>query len=74
MAASALAEPGTKFGPCRKGCAHRDCAANRATAAAECRFCSAPIGYDTAFYRDDEPRVGWVHAVCFETAVEQGRA
>lgn len=72
MAAGALAEPGTKFGPCAGECAHRDCAATRATALAPCGICTEPIGYDRAFYRGTlDSEEGWSHAVCLETAAER---
>lgn len=73
MAAGVLPEPGTKYGPCTTGCAHRDCAANRRTAEFECRICKKAIGYDRAFYNDGDrvPADAWVHAACYEDECAQ---
>jgi len=72
MAAGVLSEPGTKFGPCKKSCEHRDCAAARVTAEAPCGVCSEPIGYDRAFYRGTPDTVsGYSHAVCLEDALDK---
>lgn len=62
MAAGVIQKPGTEHGPC-ESCQHRDCLESRGIAATVCHFCSNPIGYDTAFYRDDGL---FVHAVCLE--------
>ena len=61
--------------PCKDECKHKDCAATRTIAAALCYWCKQPIGYDTAFYHrpQEEEGGGWEHAVCLETAVEEGR-
>lgn len=53
MAAGSLPAPGTKYGPCKKTCAHADCAAARREAAAICRICGEAIGYENAFYQED---------------------
>ena len=56
MAAGILQQPGSELGPCRNPCAHKDCAETRAIAAAPCRICRKPIGYDRLFYREGNPR------------------
>ena len=63
MAASLLARPGTKSGPCKNKCTHRDCAATRADAAHVCKFCKKQIGYDTLYYRVEGELQ---HAACAE--------
>ena len=74
MAAGILSKPGSKFGPCRKPCAHLDCADTRKISGALCPYCSTPIGYDRRFYatRPDRsgPVVGYEHASCAEDAAE----
>jgi hypothetical protein len=85
MAASTLPEPGTKYGPCvsqrsKNGvvlnCAHKDCAESRMIARSVCRLCGRAIGYGERFYGDEQTREAtglnkrWVHAACFEDAVE----
>lgn len=66
MAAGTLPKPGTKYGPCKGGCQHTDCAATRRMAEATCPNCGKPIGYDTAFYNTDN---GQEHAYCVEVSV-----
>ena len=65
MAAGYLSAPGTKHGPCQM-CDHRDCAHTRRMAAAVCRHCKKPIGYDVGFFMDptDPKREALVHALC----------
>jgi hypothetical protein len=46
------AAPGTKYGPCKKPCKHKDCEAARIEASTECYLCHKPIGYETKFYCD----------------------
>ena len=72
MAAGALAPPGSEAGPCADPCPHFDCKLSRADAAAPCRICSAPIGYETRIYLAPEA-IGrqLVHAVCLEAQVEK---
>ncbi len=72
MAAGVLPGPGAvspasgeEIGPCVDACKHRDCAATREMAAASCRFCVKPIGYDVRFYREGNGS-GLVHASCWE--------
>lgn len=74
MAAGSLPKPGTKYGPCKSDCEHRDCAETRHMAAENCGICDTPIGYDVRFY-DERGRDGrnLVHAVCLEDEVEQQR-
>ena len=41
-----------------------------------CRFCGEKIGYDCLFYIDGPENDRYsaaVHAVCLETAIEEGR-
>ena len=73
MAAGILPAPGTKVGPCKAKCSHRDCAGTRADAAFVCRFCQKPIGYGVGFYR---ARLSGelAHSFCFEEAVERNDA
>lgn len=61
MAAGTLPAPGTEYGPCADTCEHSDCAQTREMAGTTCRLCPEAIGYETAFFREDE---GLVHAVC----------
>ena len=67
MAQGRLPQPGSKFGPCKTACAHKDCAATREDAATACRICNEPIGYDTGFYREDGKVL--VHASCAHAEV-----
>lgn len=69
MAAAFISKPGSEYGPCKRFCEHRDCAASRATASTVCRFCDKPIGYETRFYNED----GYVHAACLEDSIETER-
>lgn len=69
MAAGTIPSPGSKYGPCKSACQHRDCAENREDAASACRHCGKPIGFDTRMYADGHPRK-FVHAACEEAAVE----
>lgn len=73
MAAGILQRPGTKLGPCKAQCKHRDCAQTKGDAAATCRFCQKAIGYGVGFYR---ARLSGelAHAFCFEDAVERNDA
>jgi hypothetical protein len=73
MAAGILPKPGSKVGPCKTQCKHRDCQQTKAEAAAACRFCGKPIGYGVGFYRS---RLSGelAHAFCFEEAVERNDA
>lgn len=65
-------KPGSKYGPCLTPCHHRDCALSMSTAVSICRLCGKPIGYETRYYRDEQLGSGeWVHAYCFEDAVER---
>lgn len=74
-----IPKPGSKLGPCKKACSHRDCDESRFIATfCMCRFCGKPIGYETRFYRDpqaDAPATPsdrrWVHADCFEDASDR---
>lgn len=76
MAAGILPKPGTKTGPCKAACRHRDCAESRFIAGCVCRFCSQPVGFGTRFYLDPEAAPAtpddrrWVHAACLEDAIE----
>lgn len=73
MAAGILPAPGTKVGPCKAKCKHRDCAQTKADAAAGCRFCTKAIGFNVGFYRSRLDG-GLAHAFCFEEAVERNDA
>lgn len=79
MAAMRLPKPGTKLGPCKGGCNHRDCAETRRMAEAVCRICRKPIGYEVRLYGDPHryvegyPGSGYVHAVCLEEEYEAER-
>ncbi len=73
MAAGRLPSPGkvvrgTEIGPCVEPCAHTDCAATRATAAALCKWCGKPIGYETGYFEGDD---GTEHELCLLEAIEQ---
>ena len=71
MAAGSIPKPGTKYGPCVTPCIHRDCASSREIATGQCALCHCLIGYDRAFYSQDQ---GYVHASCLETQIEQEQA
>jgi hypothetical protein len=73
MAAGVLQKPGTKLGPCKAQCKHRDCGQTRSDAAALCRLCQKPIGYGSQFYRSRLTEE-LAHAVCLEVAIEQNDA
>ncbi len=76
MAAGTLPAIGTKYGPCKSDCVHRDCMSTKAMAKALCIRCGEPIGYGVRFYEDREtmPSLGCatalVHALCEERAIE----
>lgn len=70
MAAGTLPAIGTKYGPCKEPCEHRDCAMTRKMAAMTCHHCDKVIGYETLFYEDGQDLV---HALCEETAIERER-
>lgn len=80
MAAAALPEPGTEFGPCEdQNCGHTDCAQTRAMAAVICPDCSEPIGYDRRFFQDvDEgEQADWTrlaHELCVIRRHEAAKA
>jgi len=65
MAAGRLGGPGTKYGPCKGGCKHTDCAKTREMADTLCTVCLKEIGYDERFYELDDKTL--VHAICVET-------
>jgi len=79
MAAIFISEPGSKYGPCKKPCQHKDCAASRAQADAVCPFCGEAIGYNNLFVEySDALTVEYAeaklwHRSCLETWVEQER-
>lgn len=74
MAAGILPKPGSEY-LCKGQCHHIDCNHIRQDAAALCRICQKPIGYDKRFYRDTDPQgyetSQFVHAVCLEEEVER---
>ena len=67
MAASILANPGTKYGPCDAECEHTDCIQTRKMAQVICTYCGKEIGYGTCFYHELD---GLRHALCFEEALK----
>lgn len=73
MAAGIFQAPGTKVGPCKTSCQHRDCKQTKAEAASACRFCQKPIGYGVGFIRA-RLTGALAHAVCVEEAVERNDA
>lgn len=50
MAAGFLSKPGSKFGPCKTRCNHKDCMATRETARAYCKYCWGEIGFERRFF------------------------
>jgi hypothetical protein len=68
MAPASLPKPGTKYGPCKGPCEHRDCAETRRTAEFACPTCTTPIGYDRLFYKTDG---SYEHAYCAEDRTER---
>lgn len=73
MAAGILPAPGTKVGPCKAICKHRDCGQTKADAATPCRFCGKAIGYGVGFVRA-RLSGALAHAFCAEEAVERNDA
>jgi hypothetical protein len=73
MAAGVLPKPGSKFGPCRAACKHRDCQQTKRDAFTVCRFCSQSIGYDVRFVRA-RLSGSLAHESCLESAVERNDA
>lgn len=73
MAAGILPKPGTKVGPCRGRCQHRDCAQTRADAASPCRFCQKAIGYGARYVRARFDG-SLAHEACLEDAVSANDA
>jgi len=65
-----LPAPGTELGPCEGECGHSDCARTRRDAAAPCRICGEPIGYDRAFHYEGG---GAVHHACLMDEMEGGK-
>ena len=64
MAAVALSEPGSDFGPCLDvNCGHVGCVEDRGLAAQRCTICTEPIGYGRPFYQEDSWRK-LTHQVC----------
>lgn len=59
--------------PCKRTCRHIDCAANRKDAAATCRFCGMPIGFEKLMYRS-RLSGDLAHSACLEDAVERNDA
>ncbi len=59
-----------------QSCEHRDCAQTRSMAAAMCRLCDHPIGWDVGFFTDpmDPKRLALVHADCLYWEVERDQA
>lgn len=70
MAAGILPEVGTRYGPCLKGCEHRDCNETRRIAESPCAICGKPIGYDTRFYSVGVKFI-YEHASCAEGAADR---
>ena len=70
-----ISAPGTKLGPCKGGCKHRDCEASRVEAAKICPACDKPIGYDTAFTTmRDKAGLPWTwHNLCAEIDAEKAQ-
>ena len=62
MATETIAEPGTKYGPCKKECKHIDCALMQKMAATSCTVCLEVIGYNEPFYEHADKTL--VHALC----------
>ena len=73
MSATWISAPGTKYGPCKEACGHRDCAASRADAEKVCKYCGKFIGYETAYYADGPEKdrfASLVHQICELKAIE----
>ena len=69
----AIPEPGSEFGPCLdEKCGHTDCAASREQAAAKCRVCGEPIGYNRGFYGPDETGRA-IHFACIDEELKSNR-
>jgi hypothetical protein len=65
MAWTALAKPGTEFGPCEGACKHSDCALSRKQATTICPGCKEAIGYERCFVHYGD---GLWHQACAEDA------
>lgn len=72
-AAQPLPAPGTEYGPCARGCSHRDCESTRAMANTLCRTCGEPIGYSSWWYQEstDEGRL-MEHQMCALARMHNG--
>jgi len=77
MAAGILPLPGTKIGPCKEECKHKDCAHTRQIAESICPECQKAIGYETRFYNlrkgelvSNSDFEGYAHADCVEEQYE----
>jgi len=63
MAAGVLSSPGTKYGPCKTDCKHKDCAEARKMARSICPKYQKAIGYEIRFYKIED---AYIHADCVE--------
>lgn len=64
MATSMISKPGTKYGPCKEECEHRDCKELRLIASAVCVKCGEVIGYDSRFSKIIGR--GLIHLCCID--------
>ena len=69
MAWMKFATPGSKYGPCKGNCSHRDCADTRNLAAGFCVLCEKKIGYGKRV-----TGIPLVHSVCAEDAEDRRQA
>lgn len=72
MAAGMLPRPGSKLGPCKSACVHRDCGETRMMAEEMCRICRKPIGYDRLFFSEGTIRQ-LVHESCAARLAEHAQ-
>ena len=64
--ARTILTPGRKKGaPCRRPCAHPECALNHKMAALVCVGCGEAIGYEAWFYLVGSEPLAGAHAACY---------
>lgn len=71
--------PGTQYGPCLGGCAHKDCEQQRRDARGTCRICKLCVGYGVMVYIDPAGTlnhmrgsfISYVHAACLEDELDK---
>lgn len=70
MAWSMIPTPGTKYGPCKEECSHKDCNQSRSIANKICPYCNQFIGYEKPFCIDENKNT--CHYSCLIYDIEKG--